>query len=668
MRPVSQFTTKELIDMIRANPSLIETIPNPSTEMMMAAIESDPFSIRYMPNAPDSIKEEAVRRNGMALEHIQNPSENIMLAAVEGNGNAIRFIPGDRRSEGLSTAAVSNDCLAIRHIEDPVPAVWEAAEKDPDFARKFQALPESHKNSFMEYRRMREALAGLNGPEGKKSLAGMDLRGMGLNGMDLERVDLTGANLEGANLSGSNLKGCIFDGAVLTGADLSRTNASGTSFRNARMDRVSLRDSNVSRSDLSGASIKNADLRSASFDESMLRKTELEGSVLNGCSMIDADIYEVHAVDAKMTGVVLDGANIRYSDFYRAKLKDADFENAHIYKTSLRGARLNRAIFSGSTLNEVIFDGVKMTKGQLENTELTRASFREADISGAMFSSSQIKDCRFENTKAYAADFNRTNFERNTIDNSDFTSSNWKWSRIADVSVTGSVFAKSVEDKSVSFEEIYAGKPHAKNAPEISPIIAVKEKRKSIDELVADAERMKRADALVMAAAQYTHRGFIQKDINGAVISVPINTGFEITSPNGKTERLEFRKDMNQEQTFAYLNGRMVDHDQAVEFMKRWEEQSGPEVADDIFSKIMEQTARADVLRTSLSVYGKLPDDVMKKLDAKGQVDRSGERIGRSGERSDAGREMNVKTPEKEIAAKAPEQKQEKKKHEGMEI
>ncbi len=56
------------------------------------AVKENGYSIRYINNPSEYIKELAVKQNGCAIKHIDNPSEKIQELAVKQNGCAIQYI------------------------------------------------------------------------------------------------------------------------------------------------------------------------------------------------------------------------------------------------------------------------------------------------------------------------------------------------------------------------------------------------------------------------------------------------------------------------------------------------------------------------------------------------------------------------------------------------
>jgi hypothetical protein len=70
----------------------IQFIDNPSEDIQLKAVTTDPFTIRHINNPTEAVQLIAVKNDGMLIEHINNPSEQVKKAAINQNPNAKNVI------------------------------------------------------------------------------------------------------------------------------------------------------------------------------------------------------------------------------------------------------------------------------------------------------------------------------------------------------------------------------------------------------------------------------------------------------------------------------------------------------------------------------------------------------------------------------------------------
>ena len=110
---------------LNQNPHAIEFIKNPSEKVQLAAVNRNPYEIRHIDNPSEALQLAAVKKDGNAIKFIKNPSEEVQLAAVNQDGDATKFIKNP--SEEVQLAAVNQNGRAIYYIKNPSEKVQLAA-------------------------------------------------------------------------------------------------------------------------------------------------------------------------------------------------------------------------------------------------------------------------------------------------------------------------------------------------------------------------------------------------------------------------------------------------------------------------------------------------------------------------------------------------------------
>lgn len=113
----------------------IDKIKNPCMEVQVELFNRDPGYLRKATLLPEEFKLRAVQANGLLLEIIPNPSDELIKAALNQNGYSIRYLPKEQWSEEYMKLAVRKSPKAITlfdSIDYPDSVIREAVAKDPD--------------------------------------------------------------------------------------------------------------------------------------------------------------------------------------------------------------------------------------------------------------------------------------------------------------------------------------------------------------------------------------------------------------------------------------------------------------------------------------------------------------------------------------------------------
>lgn len=145
--PAHGRSNEEYMRMIQINPFAIQNIPNPSTEMKLAALRQNGLvlefienptremqvlalhntakAIQFIPNPPKEFLQQAIEQSWTNLAYVPNPPEWLIWKALEQSGWAIQYI--ENPSEDMQLQAVRKNYDAIRYIQDPTPKVQAEA-------------------------------------------------------------------------------------------------------------------------------------------------------------------------------------------------------------------------------------------------------------------------------------------------------------------------------------------------------------------------------------------------------------------------------------------------------------------------------------------------------------------------------------------------------------
>lgn len=121
----SMLTEVEQRKMIEKDPSLMQSIKNPSESLQRLVVNQNWKNIQYIENPLEELQLALVRDRGTKIEYIKNPTEQVQLEAVKQCGEAIQYIKNP--SEELQLIAVRQNGNALKVIKNPSEAVKKAA-------------------------------------------------------------------------------------------------------------------------------------------------------------------------------------------------------------------------------------------------------------------------------------------------------------------------------------------------------------------------------------------------------------------------------------------------------------------------------------------------------------------------------------------------------------
>ena len=105
----------------------IKLIKNPSEDLQLRAVMSDPYSIRFINNPSDKAKCLAVSSDGWAIQYIKDPTEEMKLKAVENKPNSLKLI--EDYSDEICISALKGDPKVASFIKYPSKKVKEFMEE-----------------------------------------------------------------------------------------------------------------------------------------------------------------------------------------------------------------------------------------------------------------------------------------------------------------------------------------------------------------------------------------------------------------------------------------------------------------------------------------------------------------------------------------------------------
>ena len=189
--------------------------------------------------------------------------------------------------------------------------------------------------------------------DGRKTLAGYDLRGQDFSGQDLRGIRIENTSLEYANLEGANLEGAVFDTVYLNYANLEGANLKGVNFIAVEAQQADFRNADLSNSTALSQTLKNnkyyypprfdhADFRGANLTNIKFERPAFVGAILS---------------EANLTGATLIKADLKSARLIEANLTGANLDNCYLWYTNLSRATLDGAAFSGCQLPCAILDG-----------------------------------------------------------------------------------------------------------------------------------------------------------------------------------------------------------------------------------------------------------------------------------------------------------------------
>lgn len=118
---INDISEEKLIELIKARPSLIKRLIDPSEAVQLAAVEAEPEMLEFIYNPTERVQLAAVSGFGDTIRFIDNPSEAVQLAAVKKSPYwALAAIAEKniRPSEAVQLTAVKLDGAAVHWLID----------------------------------------------------------------------------------------------------------------------------------------------------------------------------------------------------------------------------------------------------------------------------------------------------------------------------------------------------------------------------------------------------------------------------------------------------------------------------------------------------------------------------------------------------------------------
>jgi uncharacterized protein YjbI with pentapeptide repeats len=196
-----------------------------------------------------------------------------------------------------------------------------------------------------------------------------------------KRLDFSGIDLRGAIFRNAKLNGVDFSGSDLRGADFSGANMHTANFTRARLDGAKF-------DDLRGAydtSFQQARLAQASFRGARLFRTRLNDAVLDG-----ADFSKAKLESATLEKASLAGANFSGTSMLLTRLQGTRWDGQDLSGADLRGADLRDAVFRNTSLRGAHFG---FHPGQSDVMDLRGTDLSGADLADVKWGAALI-DCR----------------------------------------------------------------------------------------------------------------------------------------------------------------------------------------------------------------------------------------------------------------------------------
>ena len=304
---------------------------------------------------------------------------------------------------------------------EPVPAEFEAAERDLDAVSAAEPLDGAAKRAYVIAKLAR----------GERDFSDEDLTGAELADLDLRAVVFKETVLRLAIFDRS-----LLDEADFTEADLGEARAEGASFARARLDKAEAAGLRATGADFSGASLEDAELDGASLDDTRWHEAHCKGTVFAGASLARATFTR-----ATLDGADCDRATMEAADFTEASLEETSFEaakcvgavfdrarltgvragaradltgvrarNVHAKGARLQDSVLDQADLSFSNLEGADFANANLVQAQLNQCLLGGANFRGAVLVGAKIMKSDAMEACFEGARLSHADLRGTSF------------------------------------------------------------------------------------------------------------------------------------------------------------------------------------------------------------------------------------------------------------------
>lgn len=112
----------------------------PSDDIMLSAMNKDPFVIGYFENLSERVQLAAIDKSAYAIQGISNPTDRVLISAIRKSPGVFELI--DRPSEKVKIEAVKIDPNCLAFIPDPSKEVVLAATiADPEIFRYCNNIP-----------------------------------------------------------------------------------------------------------------------------------------------------------------------------------------------------------------------------------------------------------------------------------------------------------------------------------------------------------------------------------------------------------------------------------------------------------------------------------------------------------------------------------------------
>jgi len=247
-------------------------------------------------------------------------------------------------------------------------------------------------------------------------------------GMDLRGYDLYGVNLGGCSLKGALLSEVALQYAALSGADCSGADLAAADLHGSDLKQASFRDANLSGAVLSGCNLLGTDfsrarLPEANFDEAYCHDPEV---------VVDENLSneELAAIHRKQ-GTHFDQADLAKATFYKfegygvhfdgANLEGAWLAYAKLLYASMRGTNARQATFIKADLRYSQLDDTDFSGTEMDKADLGGTSLRRAKFDGAMLEEIELRSANLEDASFVGADMSSASLVEVNVSGTDFS-------------------------------------------------------------------------------------------------------------------------------------------------------------------------------------------------------------------------------------------------------
>lgn len=118
-------TEEEQLDIVRANPTSIATMPNPSLAARLLAVSSAPYMLKYVEDQTPEIVHAALERDQQNFRYVKDKTPSMCKRAVLLNSRQLLWVP--EQTTELCIIALTTTYTAIRFIKNPTEAMKKYA-------------------------------------------------------------------------------------------------------------------------------------------------------------------------------------------------------------------------------------------------------------------------------------------------------------------------------------------------------------------------------------------------------------------------------------------------------------------------------------------------------------------------------------------------------------